>query len=319
VFGPVPSRRLGRSLGIDPIPVKTCNFNCVYCQLGRTAPLTNQRLNYISPDEIGGEIEQAIGVHRRDEIDWVTVTGSGEPTLHASLGWIIRRVQAVTDLPVAVLTNGSLLHRSDVREELMAADAVLPSLDAGGSALYRAVNRPFPQCTFERLVEGLTAFRRLYRGKLWLEVMLVKGLNDTEAALQDLAQVLSRVEPDEVHLNTPIRPPAEPWVEPPDEAGLARATAILGRGTLMAQSVSGVSVPCGFEDVSQAVMAVITRHPTTAEDLVRILHHWRAAEIKRVLSELETGGQAQVVSRYGRRFWTCSKANYAPELGSLKT
>jgi wyosine [tRNA(Phe)-imidazoG37] synthetase (radical SAM superfamily) len=181
VFGPVPSRRLGQSLGIDTIPLKTCNWNCVYCQLGRTVPLTNERKEYFPRQEILAEVEQALSAHRPDEIDWVTFVGSGEPTLHSGIGWLIRRVKARTEKPVAVITNGALLHLSDVREELSAADAVLPTLDAGNAALYRKINRPHPDITFERLVEGLLAFRLEYRGKLWVVLCRFLGRNNRKA------------------------------------------------------------------------------------------------------------------------------------------
>ncbi len=228
VFGPIPSRRLGQSLGIDPIPLKTCNWNCVYCQLGRSTPLVNERKNYFVPEAILAEVQAALAAHRPGDIDWITFVGSGEPTLHASIGLLIRQVKTLTDLPVAVITNGSLLYLPEVRRELSAADAVLPTLDAGNAQLYRKINRPWSELTFERLLDGLTAFRQVYHGKLWLEVMLVKGLNDTEDALCGIAVALQCIEPDQVHINLPIRPPAEPWVQPPDETGLMRATAILG-------------------------------------------------------------------------------------------
>ena len=142
VFGPVPSRRLGQSLGIDPIPSKTCNWNCVYCQLGRTSPMTNERRDYFPPSAIVEDVLAAVEAHEPGEIDWVTFVGSGEPTLHASLGAMIREIKAATEIPVAVLTNGALLYRPDIREELTSADAVLPSLDAGSGALHRQINRP---------------------------------------------------------------------------------------------------------------------------------------------------------------------------------
>ena len=180
VFGPVPSRRLGQSLGIDPIPQKTCNWNCVYCQLGRSTPMTNERREYIPPDAILAEVTQALRSHSPGEIDWVTFVGSGEPTLHSGLGEMIRRVKACTSLPVAVITNGALLYLPEVRADLVLADAVLPTLDAGSADLYRKINRPWPELTFERVVDGLLAFRADYTGKLWVEVMLVRGMNDSE-------------------------------------------------------------------------------------------------------------------------------------------
>ncbi len=176
VFGPVPSKRLGQSLGIDPIPLKTCNWNCVYCQLGRSVPLSNQRCEFFPRQAILQEIEQALQASSPGKIDWVTFVGSGETTLHSGLGWLIRQTKQITPLPVAVITNGALLYLPEVRRDLMAADAVLPTLDAGNASLYRRINRPWPRLTFERQVSGLTAFRREFRGRLWVEVMLIHGL-----------------------------------------------------------------------------------------------------------------------------------------------
>jgi wyosine [tRNA(Phe)-imidazoG37] synthetase (radical SAM superfamily) len=215
-------------LGIDTIPRKTCTWNCVYCQLGRTVPLTNARRNCIVPKVILAELQVALSAHRPGEIDWITFAGSGEPTLYSGIGLLIRHVKALTDLPVAVITNGALLYRPDVRAELIAADAVLPTLDAGMPELYRTINRPHPDITFERLGDGLIAFRQQYTGKLWIEVMLLRGLNDTKRVLRDIAAVLRKIGLDEVHINLPTRPPAETWVQPADEEGLMRATAILG-------------------------------------------------------------------------------------------
>ncbi|MGA2325993.1 MAG: radical SAM protein [Bryobacteraceae bacterium] len=310
VFGPVPSRRLGRSLGIDPIPLKTCNWNCVYCQLGRTAPLTGERGNFAPARQIVEEVRRALEAHRSGEVDWVTFVGSGEPTLHERLGWMIRQVKAATDIPVAVITNGSLLYRPEVREELSSADAVLPSLDAGTDSLFRAVNRPHPAFTFKRLVDGLAEFRRNYAGKLWTEVMLVKNLNDGEAALNELVSVLSRVEPDEVHISLPLRPPAEPWVEPADEGGLARAEAILGTAARILPPIpQGVDLS-ESGDLVDAVIGVISRHPMEEEDLVRTLERWKSGDVCNVLGKLGASGRAQVVTRFGRRFWSAAGARY---------
>lgn len=316
VFGPVPSRRLGQSLGIDPIPFKTCNWNCVYCQLGRTTPMTNQRCDYFPPDEIVAQIKAALESHRRGEIDWVTFTGSGEPTLHASLGWMIRQVKALTDIPVAVLTNGSLLYLLDVRDELLAADAVLPSLDAGTESLYRTINRPWAELTYDRLVDGLIAFRHAYTGKLWIEVMLLKGLNDSEEALTDIAAILRRIGPDEVHVNLPIRPPAELWVEPSDEEGLMRATAILGEVAHIIHPVEGTFDLSGYESVVEALVGVITRHPMREEELIRTLDRWTPDQVAEALAELDASGRVKVVVRYDQRFWSSVGARYADEAHS---
>lgn len=312
VFGPVPSRRLGRSLGIDPIPFKTCNWNCVYCQLGRTTPMVNERRDYIPASEIAEEAERALRAHRPGDIDWVTFIGSGEPTLHASLGRMIRDVKSLTSIPVAVVTNGSLLFQPEVREELAAADAVLPSLDAGTAGLYRKVNRPHPDCSFERLVEGLIEFRAIYQGKLWIEVMLVKGLNDADAGLNRIAVVLADVGPDEIHISSPVRPPAERWVEPASEEILVRAAAILGEKARVTGIASGAFDLSGFDDVVEAVTAIISRHPMEEEELIGTLRRWTPGEVTETLAKLTTSGAAQVVIRRGHRFWSSRKARYQP-------
>jgi len=309
VFGPVPSRRLGRSLGIDPVPLKTCNWNCVYCQLGRSVPVINDRRDYLPPDEIVEEVERVLRI-QEEQIDWVTFLASGEPTLHASLGRMIRQVKAVTRIPVAVITNGALLYRPEVRDDLMAADAVLPSLDAGTAALYRAINRPHPECTFDRLVKGLLSFRRAYTGKMWVEVMLIKGLNDTEDSLRDLARMLRNLQPDQVHLTTPVRPPAEPWVEPPEEQGLQRARSLLGDWVQVERPLVGTVKLCGFDSLTDALVAVVSRHPMTEEELVQLLPDWPRDGVLQALMGLLQSGRLQVVERYGRRFWASQRARY---------
>jgi len=255
VFGPVPSRRLGQSLGIDTIPLKTCNWNCVYCQLGRSQPLLNERKAYFPPQDILAEVEAALNSHAPDEIDWITFVGSGEPTLHSDIGQLIRGVKALSNKPVAVITNGALLYQASVQRALSAADAILPTLDAGSAEVYRRINRPYPTLAFERFIRGLITFRRAYSGSLWIEVMLARGLNDTEAALRDIAAALGRIQPDEVHLNLPTRPPVEPWVQPPDEEALLRARAILGNIARVVAPIEGTFDLSGYESVVEAIVS----------------------------------------------------------------
>lgn len=311
VFGPVPSRRLGQSLGIDPIPQKTCNWNCVYCQLGRSTPMTNERREYISCDAILAEVTEALHSHSAGEIDWVTFVGSGEPTLHSRLGEMIDQVKSITSVPVAVITNGALSYLPEVRADLVLADAVLPTLDAGSEDLYRKINRPWPELTFERLVSGLTALRHEYTGKLWVEVMLIHGLNDGEQALRDIASALGRIRPDQVHLSLPVRPPAESWVQPADEEGLLRAQAILGDVARVLLPVQGQFDLRGCEDVSDAVLSVITRHPMREEELLTTLQRWPDEDVRQILKSLSEGGRAQLITRYGVHFWVASGTTYA--------
>ncbi|HNT25016.1 MAG TPA: radical SAM protein [Anaerolineales bacterium] len=318
VFGPVPSRRLGQSLGIDPVPLKTCNWNCVYCQLGRSRPLVNERSEYFPREEILTEIKQALAYHKSDDIDWVTFVGSGETTLHTGIGWLIHQVKSITHIPVAVITNGSLLYQPDVRIELLAADAVLPSLDAGSNQLYQKINRPYPKLTLDRLLGGLIAFRKMYHGKLWIEVMLVRDFNDSEQALNDLAAMLKQIQPDEVHILQPDRPPVEKWVQAPDEEGLLRARAILstipgaknGNVAKVIHWASGSFDLSGAESLADAIIGIITRHPMREEELVAALKNFSSEEVAATLAKLATSGKSQVVERHGIRFWSASLARY---------
>lgn len=310
VFGPVPSRRLGQSLGIDNIPLKTCNWNCVYCQLGRTKPVTNKRLNYFPVEDILDEVRSVLSSDKRSEIDWVTFVGSGEPLLHASIGDLVRGVKDLTDHPVAVITNGSLLYLPEIQEDLLVADAVLPTLDAGNARLYRKLNRPHPEVTFERLVEGLIAFRKNYPGKLWVEVMLVRGMNDTPQALHEIARILERIQPDAVHINLPTRPPVESWVAPPDSEGLIQALAILGKIAEVVHPADGTFNLSGYDNPVDAILAIITRHPMRQEELENTLSRWTPGRVQEILKDLEDSGRAQMIERMGKIFWSASPANF---------
>ena len=304
VYGPVPSRRLGCSLGVDPVPLKTCNYNCVYCQLGRSTPMTNSRQIFGQPEVVMAEVKEALEAHSTDEIDWVTFVGSGEPTLHSRLGWMIREAKAATRIPVAVITNGALLFRPEVRDDLEAADAVLSTFDAGSRSLFQRINRPHPGIDFDRMVDGLAAFREDFRGQLWIEVMLLKGLNDTDLALADLEECMKRIRPDEVHISLPIRPPAETWVQPAEEDGVRRAAAHLGRVTRVLRPFEGKFDLSGHDDIVDAVIGVITRHPMRQEELERTLEEWAPGELDTVLAKLTSSGRTKVVIRHGTRYWT---------------
>ena len=311
VFGPVASGRLGRSLGIDPVPLKTCNFSCVYCQLGRTRSPICERSELIDTDELAAEIRGAMTRHGPDDIDWVTFVGSGETTLHSRLGSLIETVKSSTDLPVAVITNGSLLSRLDVRRELLAADAVLPSLDAGEDLLYHRINRPHRRFPFEQHLAGLIDFRQLFEGQLWLEVMLVKGLNDSASALTAIAAAVERIEPDEVHVTLPTRPPAEPWVAPPDDEGLARAGMILGSAAKVVRAPERTTTPHAGDDIIDAGDTVVARHPLREVELVRILSRWVPGRVVETLAALSASGRTRIVERMDARFWCAAEADYS--------
>lgn len=313
VFGPVPSRRLGRSLGVDPLPLKTCNFSCVYCQLGRTRRRQLRRHSFVNISDIVSEIATTLAHHDRGTVDWITFVGSGETTLYSRLGTLVRFVKTMSEIPVAVITNGSLLHLPRVRRELEAADAVLTGLDAGTSSLFRAVNRPHPELDFETHIGGLVDFGREHAGRLWVEVMLVEGLNDSDDALAAIAEVLRRVGPDEIHVTTPTRPPAEPWVRCPGDEAVARAAAILGQ-------VAPVSKPDAVDaaldlddDLVDAVFNIISRHPLGDAELERLLCDWAAGKVSGALASLRTSGKVQAVERSGRRFWCAAGLDFPEE------
>lgn len=307
VFGPVRSRRLGRSLGIDLLSLKTCNWNCVYCQLGRTVPLTNRRAEYCPGDAVLTEVRKALDPSAG--IDWITFVGSGEPTLHSRIGWLIRQVKKSTSIPVALITNGSLLHIPEVAEEVAAADAVLPTLDAGDAALYRRLNRPHPALSYDSLRQGLVTFRDRYDGLIWLEVMLVEGVNDSEAALRSLAAALDEIEPDEVHINVPFRAPAESWVRVPASDTLRRAREIIGSHARLIEPA-----PADFEapraSVLDSLAEVVARHPLPDEE-VRAIFAACGEDPDTAVRELANNTRISRVERQGRWFWCPSRGPYA--------
>jgi wyosine [tRNA(Phe)-imidazoG37] synthetase (radical SAM superfamily) len=268
LFGPVPSRRLGRSLGVDLIPPKTCPYDCVYCEVGVTTCQTRERFSYQTE-----AIIQELADYLKDpgpKPDVITLAGSGEPTLNLGLGRIIREIKAMSQIPVAVLTNGALLYLPEVRRELAAADVILPSLDTARAETYVAINRPLPELSFESLLDGLMSFRRDYRGPIWLEVMLLKGLNDTEEELTLLRRAIQKIAPDKIQLNTAVRPVVEAAARPLDADEMAAAAATLGGPVSVIASFNRediVGSPCQDEDLVE----MLSRRPMTAPDLSKAL------------------------------------------------
>lgn len=319
IFGPIPSRRLGQSLGIDPVPFKTCNWNCVYCQLGRSVPLINTRKEYFPKSEIISEVRAALTARQPEEIDWITFVGSGETTLHNGIGWLIRKVKSFAQYPVAVITNGSFLYLPEVREELQAADAVLPTLDAGNTKIYRKINRPWPELTFERMVDGLISFKKSYRGVLWVEVMLVQGLNDSQEALIDIAEILDRIQPDQIQINVPARPPAESWVHPPNQEVLVLARNILGEIAYLIPPAMGVFDLAGEDSLVESILGIITRHPMNEPELHETLARKCPGQGSMILDKLMSSGESQIIERYGERFWVSADAKFSKHSAYRKT
>jgi len=213
IFGPVKSRRLGLSLGVDIIPYKTCSFNCIYCECGHTTNKTMERKAWVNSDDVLDEISTFLKTYSK-KIDYITFSGSGEPTLHSDLGKIIERIKKITDIPVAVLTNSSLMHLPEVRESLNKADLVVPSLDAVSDTVFKKIDRPLDGISVEQIVDSLVLFKRSYKGQMWLEILFVEGLNTEKEEIEKLKEVIKKIKPDRVQLNTVDRTPLYEWVKP---------------------------------------------------------------------------------------------------------
>jgi len=301
VYGPVPSRRLGRSLGIDLVPFKTCTYDCIYCQLGRTTNQTIRREAFLPVEDVLEELQRKLAAGAAPE--YVTLAGSGEPTLHSGIGSLIRGVKRLTDIPVAVLTNGSLLWREDVREDLSAADVVIPSLDAGEERLFRYVNRPHGGIAFDRMVDGLADFTARFPGAVWLEVFLLAGLTGIPAEAERIAALARRIAPARVQLGTVCRPPAENSARPltaPQLQSLAR----LFPGGVDVLAASGQQPMTGKAagTLESDILAVIRRHPCTARDAAACLGI-HATEALKLLNGLAAAGKAKTAVQDGRTYY----------------
>ncbi len=296
VYGPVPSRRLGFSLGVDILPFKTCSLDCVYCQLGPTGRTTVRRRAYFSVRKVLAQVREALRSGRR--IDHITFSGSGEPTLNRNLGRLIRGIKRMTDIPVAVLTNGTLLGRADVRADLRAADIVVPSLDAATARLFRAVNHPHASLDAARMIDGLVRFRKEFPGQIWLEVMLVRGVNDTPAHVRALRDATAAIRPDRVQLNTVVRPPARASARPLSPRELGRIARALGGGAEVVADFGPRRGAAGKADPQEAILAMVRRRPVTAGDIAASLgaHH---DEVIKAVAHLLAAGRIRGV-RHGR-------------------
>ncbi len=265
IYGPVPSRRLGRSLGVDIVPAKICTLDCVYCQIGRTTHKSTLRQDFVDIDAVMAELRDklAAGV----TADYITLGGSGEPTLHSRLGELIERIHALTAVPVALLTNGTLFDRPDVRAEAAKADVVIPSLDAGDEATFEAVNRPARDISIEKLVSGLSRFRDEFQGRIWLEVFLIESVNTGAEQIARLRDLIARIRPDKVQLNSAVRPAAEEGVEPISEERLTAIAEQIG-GECEIIGAAPAAAPTRHERRAIAdVLSMLKRRPCSVPDV----------------------------------------------------
>lgn len=282
-YGPVLSRRLGFSLGIDILPPKTCNLNCIYCQLGPTPKKVEVRRPYFRTEDIIKAIRKTL--QHLPKVDYLTFSGSGEPTLNAHLGELIKKIKRMIPKPVAVLTNSLLLTQREVRQEISLADLVVPSLDAADQSIFCQVNRPSPSANINLVIEGLITFREEYYGQIWLEIMLVKGVNNQPEHLLKLKEVATKISPNKIQLNTVVRPPAESWVEPLEMEKLTEAVKILGPpAEIVTETMKRVNLGMN-ENLETAILSILKRRPASLEELAAILNK-KSTAINEVLQNL---------------------------------
>jgi wyosine [tRNA(Phe)-imidazoG37] synthetase (radical SAM superfamily) len=291
LFGPVPSRRLGISLGVDLVPKKVCSLDCVYCEVGSTTKLTTDRMEYISVNRIKEELKDFFSNNSNPE--YITFSGSGEPTLHSRIGEVLDFIKELKpNIPVAILTNGTLLGSSEVRKEILKAQLVLPSLDAATQQIFEKINRPDSRLTAAGCVEGLVSFRKEYKGKIWLEVFILPGYNDTPKELEALRGAISRIKPDKVQLNTLDRPGTVEGLRSATEEELRRIIDLWGfpNSEIIASSIHRKSILSYKGDTENIILETISRRPCTLEDLQSILG-LHINEINKYLSTMEKEGK----------------------------
>jgi len=290
LYGPVLARRLGRSLGVDLVPYKICSYDCIYCQLGLTTDKTLKRRCYIPAEKILVELEKKLAV--ADRPDYISLAGSGEPTLNSEIGLLIEGIKKLTDIPIAVLTNGSLLWMPEVQDDLMAADLVIPSLDAGSSALFRYVNRPHPDLSFEQMVDGLITFSQRFGGDIWLEVLLLAGVTGMEAEVRKIAELSKKIGATKVQLNGVERPPVESFVFPVAKKQMQAFAALFdGQAEVVSEPEPAVVQRTDRSPVRETeLLAMLSRRPCTSEDVAGALGV-HSLEALKLLAELFKEGR----------------------------
>lgn len=265
LFGPVPSRRLGRSLGVDIIPLKTCTQNCIYCQLGVDGKLTLERKAYVPLEKVIEEIRDEIAGGL--EADFITLSGSGEPTLNSQIGELIDSIRQITDIPIAVITNGTLLNEPEVRAGCGKADVVLPSLDAGDEKVFCQINRPHKDISFESFIEGLCKFRLEFSGQIWLEVFFIEGINAASEQIERIKALIQRIKPDKVQLNTAVRPTADKSVLRVEPQRLDEIARQIGPGAEVIADYSKDTCEGKKDAGREKIISMLRRRPCSIDDI----------------------------------------------------
>ncbi|MBT3312797.1 MAG: radical SAM protein [Desulfobacterales bacterium] len=270
VFGPVPSRRLGMSLGVDIMPHKTCTLDCIYCECGKTTNLTLDRKDYISETLICEELNKIL--KSKPELDYITFSGSGEPTLNKCIGNIINFLKyEYPEYKIALLTNGTQLYQDKVRQSILTVDLVVASLDAATEAVFNAINRPHSELKLSKVIDGLISFRKEFKNDFWVEFFVIPDINDNDSELSEIRQLISRIKPDKIQLNTIDRPGTEHWVKPADKKVLAFISSSLYNAEIIDLFDSKYNNKIIAGNNNKQILTTIKRRPCTAEDVSQIL------------------------------------------------
>jgi wyosine [tRNA(Phe)-imidazoG37] synthetase (radical SAM superfamily) len=297
LFGPVPSRRLGMSLGVDLVPKKVCSLDCVYCEVGKTTKLTLERKEYIKVDRVKEDLTNYF--NNNPDPDYITFSGSGEPTLNVFIDEILQFIKEhKPNVPVAVLTNGTLLHDSNVRATLLKADLVLPSLDAATEEVFNKINRPAEGLNIDTCIQSLIDFRKEFKGIMWLEIFILPGYNDSKNELAELKKAILKIQPDSVQLNTLDRPGTVSNLRGAtrEELQMVVDDWALDNVEIIAAAPERKQMKTYRTDIETAIVETIVRRPCTLDDLVKILGK-HVNEVNKYLDVLEADGKIETVEQ----------------------
>lgn len=295
IYGPVPSRRMGLSVGISPIAEGHCNYSCIYCQLGRTRNMTNERKRYFDHRDIVEEFK--LYLSKDIKFDVATIVGDGEPLLYADLGILIDELKLLTDKPIALITNGSLLFDAKVREDLKNADIILPSLDATNEEMFKKINRPHGSIKFDDVIRGLQIFSNEYKGQLWIETMIVEGINDNRKFFLDLKELLGTIKYHKLYINSPVRPPAEKYVKQVSKDIIEEAVSILGGISI--DKLASEGFYSKVEDDYEAVLSIVRRHPMNQFEIKSFIEQRGKSDIKDFFEKLNNDDKIEMVDYKG--------------------
>ncbi|OQY50862.1 MAG: hypothetical protein B6240_00885 [Desulfobacteraceae bacterium 4572_87] len=268
IFGPVPSRRLGLSLGVDLVPHKTCTFDCLYCEVGRTTNRTIIGSPLAPVDEILRQLDKRLTECTPDVI---TLAGSGEPTLHSEIDHIISGIRELTDTRIVILTNGSLFWDEAVRKRVLGADLIMPTLSSAVSRTFQTIHRPHGDLALDRIVNGLRQLRMEFEGLIYLEVILLSGLNDTDEEMRALKPLIQEIQPEKIQLNTVVRPPADPCAKALDRKRLKEIKLFLGERAEIVVDIGAEKGGMKPDKKGEGLLEMVRRRPLRIKDMANSL------------------------------------------------